>query len=136
MWLLRKRDEILGLYSIIVFAAFLYVIGCYQDWDGLSSFGNRFFVSLTVLFVLGLAGFIDYFARAWNERRSLARRSSRHNPADSLEFWTHLPMGHAPDSRSRPDFLAPGSVQSSNGSAGPDRRNSEALRYPPRPIDA
>src|SRR6201987_4632870 len=68
MWLLRKRDEILGLYSIIVFAAFLYLIGCYQDWDGLSSFGNRFFVSLTVMFVVGLAGFIDYFAHAWNER--------------------------------------------------------------------
>jgi hypothetical protein len=70
MWLLRRRDEILGLYSIIVFATFLYVIGCYEDWDGLSSFGNRFFVSLTVLFVLGLAGFMDYFARAWNERRT------------------------------------------------------------------
>ncbi len=71
LWLLRKRDEILGLYSIIAFAAFLYLIGCYQDWDGLSSFGNRFFVSLTGLFILGLAGFIDYFARVWNERRTL-----------------------------------------------------------------
>jgi Dolichyl-phosphate-mannose-protein mannosyltransferase len=70
LWLLRKRDGILGLYSIIAFAAFLYVIGCYEDWDGLSSFGNRFFVSLTVLFVLGLAGFVDYLARAWNERRT------------------------------------------------------------------
>jgi hypothetical protein len=69
MWLLRRRDEILGLYSIIAFAAFLYVIGCYQDWDGLSSFGNRFFVSLTVLFVLGVAGFIDYFADVWNKRQ-------------------------------------------------------------------
>jgi hypothetical protein len=70
LWLLRKRDEILSLYSIIAFVAFLYLIGCYQDWDGLSSFGNRFFVSLTVLFVLGLASFMDYFARAWNERRT------------------------------------------------------------------
>ena len=70
MWLLRKRDEILGLYSIIAFAAFLYVIGCYENWDGLSSFGNRFFVSLTVLFVLGLASFLDYFPGAWNERRT------------------------------------------------------------------
>ena len=70
LWLLRKRDGILGLYSIIAFAAFLYVIGCYEDWDGLSSFGNRFFVSLTVLFVLGLAGFVDYLARVWNERRT------------------------------------------------------------------
>src|ERR1700722_3370797 len=75
--------------------------------------------------------------RARLERTShLARRSSRDNPADPLEFWTHLPMGHAPDSRSRPDFLAPGGVQSSSGSAGPDRRNSEALRYPQRSIDA
>jgi hypothetical protein len=70
MWLLRKRDRILGLYSIIAFAVFLYLIGCYTDWDGLSSFGNRFFVSLTVLFVLGLAGFVDYFARVWNEQRA------------------------------------------------------------------
>lgn len=70
MWLLRKRDEILGLYSVIAFAAFLYVIGCYQDWDGLSSFGNRFFVSLTVLFVLGLAALMDYLARTWNEHRT------------------------------------------------------------------
>src|SRR6202021_92678 len=75
--------------------------------------------------------------RARLERTShLARRPSRHNPADPLEFWTHLPMGHAPDSRSRPDFLAPGGVQPSSGSAGPDRRNSEALRNPQRPIDA
>ena len=53
--LLRRHDRVLGLYSICCFAAYLYVIGCYQDWDGLSSFGNRFFVSLTVLFVLGLS---------------------------------------------------------------------------------
>ena len=70
MWLLRRRNQILGLYCIIVFASFLYLIGCYTDWDGLSSFGNRFFVSLTVLFILGLAGFVDYFARIWNEQRA------------------------------------------------------------------
>jgi len=70
MWLLRRRNQILGLYSIIAFAVFLYLIGCYTDWDGLSSFGNRFFVSLTVLFVLGFAGFVDYFARIWNEQRA------------------------------------------------------------------
>jgi hypothetical protein len=70
MWMLRRRDELLGVFSIIAFAAFLYVMGCYEDWDGLSSFGNRFFVSLTILFTLGLAGFMDYFARALNERRT------------------------------------------------------------------
>jgi hypothetical protein len=70
MWMLRRRDELLGVFSIIAFAAFLYVMGCYEDWDGLSSFGNRFFVSLTILFILGLAGFMDYLARAWNEHRT------------------------------------------------------------------
>ena len=70
MWLLRRRDQILGLYCIIAFASFLYLIGCYTDWDGLSSFGNRFFVSLTVLFILGLAGFVNYLARIWNEQRA------------------------------------------------------------------
>ena len=70
MILLRRRDQILGLYSISCFAAYLYVIGCYQDWHGIASFGNRFFVSLTVLFVLGLSSFFDWLARAWNEKRT------------------------------------------------------------------
>ena len=70
MRLLRRRDQSLGLYCIIAFASFLFLIGCYTDWDGLSSFGNHFFVSLTVLFILGLAGFVDYLARIWNEQRA------------------------------------------------------------------
>jgi len=71
MILLRPRDQILGLYSIGSFAAYLYVIGCYQDWHGLASFGNRFFVSLTVLFALGLSSFFDWLARVWNSRRTI-----------------------------------------------------------------
>jgi hypothetical protein len=70
LFFLRRRDGVVGLYSIIVSAAYLYAIGCYQNWAGVSSFGNRFFVSLTPLFVLGLAAFFDYLARAWQERRA------------------------------------------------------------------
>ncbi len=66
---LSKDRSCSGLYSIIALAAFLYVIGCYQDWHGLSSFGNRFFVSLTAIFVLGLSAFLNYFARVLSERR-------------------------------------------------------------------
>jgi hypothetical protein len=66
---LRKYDRTLSLYSIIVLAVFLYVIGCYPDWDGISSFGNRFFVPLASLFILGLAAFFDWFARVWQEHR-------------------------------------------------------------------
>jgi hypothetical protein len=69
LFLFRKHDRILATYSIAAFAAYLYVIGCDQNWDGSSSFGNRIFVSLTVLFTLGFAGCLDRLARAWQEGR-------------------------------------------------------------------
>src|SRR4029077_17382662 len=53
--LLRRRDRELGDALIVTFLAFYYFIASYPSWDGLSSFGNRFFVSLTPLFVIGLA---------------------------------------------------------------------------------
>jgi hypothetical protein len=59
-----------------VFVALAYVIGCDRDWDGHSSFGNRYFVSLTPLFLLGLAGFFDWLSRAWQERRAAILASS------------------------------------------------------------
>jgi hypothetical protein len=71
LFLLSRYDRELALYSILVFAVILYTIGCYQDWDGLSSFGNRFFISLTPMFVLGLAACFDGFERAWTERRAM-----------------------------------------------------------------
>jgi hypothetical protein len=70
LFFFQRHSGILGTYLIIVFAAFLYVIGCYADWDGLSSFGNRFFISLTSVFILGLAAFFDWLARAWEGRRA------------------------------------------------------------------
>ncbi|MDE3108912.1 MAG: hypothetical protein KGL02_03125, partial [Acidobacteriota bacterium] len=69
LMLLCRFDRKFGRYSMVVFVAFLYTIGCYLDWDGLSSFGNRFFISLTPLFIIGLAVVLDRIARAWPERR-------------------------------------------------------------------
>jgi hypothetical protein len=71
LFILRRRERTLAWYLIALFAAYLYAIGCYQNWDGLSSFGNRFFVPLTSVFVLGLAAFFDGLERAWNEQRAL-----------------------------------------------------------------
>jgi hypothetical protein len=71
LFFLWRYDRDLAVYSILVFAVVLYTIGCYQDWDGLSSFGNRFFVSLTSVFVIGLAAFFDSLERAWNEKGAL-----------------------------------------------------------------
>lgn len=68
--LLRKYDRYLAAYLTAVFIGYLYLVGCYQDWDGISSFGSRFFVSLTAIFVVGLAVFFDSLARMWQERYS------------------------------------------------------------------
>ena len=70
LFILRRRERMLAWYLIALFAAYLYAIGCYQNWDGLSSFGNRFFVPLTSVFVLGLAAFFDGLECAWNEQRA------------------------------------------------------------------
>jgi hypothetical protein len=48
--------------------AFYYFIASYPDWAGISSYGSRFFVSLTALFVLGLAVFLDRFTRSFRKR--------------------------------------------------------------------
>jgi hypothetical protein len=42
-------------YCAVGTVAFYYVISSYPYWYGMSSFGNRFFISLTPIFVLGLA---------------------------------------------------------------------------------
>ena len=50
-----KRDKLLGAGCLLSFLAFYVFIASYPDWDGLSSYGNRFFVSLTPIFILGLS---------------------------------------------------------------------------------
>jgi hypothetical protein len=71
LFLLRRYDRELAFYLILVFGAVLYTIGSYEAWDGLSSFGNRYFIALTPIFVLGLAAFFDWLERAWKERRAV-----------------------------------------------------------------
>jgi len=58
------RDRETGLYVIAVCAAFTYLIAAYPTWHGVSSFGNRFFVSLTPIFVIGLAALLARAAPA------------------------------------------------------------------------
>jgi hypothetical protein len=49
--------------------AFYLFISVYPDWAGISSYGNRFFVSLTPLFILGLAYLLEWFAERFSQRR-------------------------------------------------------------------
>lgn len=53
-----RRDRVLGAGVIFSALAFYFLIAAYSDWDGISSFGNRFFVSLTPIFILGLAALL------------------------------------------------------------------------------
>ena len=64
-------------YLAISFLAFYTLISFYACWDGISSFGNRFFISLTPMFVLGLAVSFNEFAKwAGGGRRVLAMVSA------------------------------------------------------------
>lgn len=59
---LLQRDTEFAVELLAGVLAFYIFISLYPNWDGMSSFGNRFFVSLTILFVLGLAVILDRLA--------------------------------------------------------------------------
>jgi hypothetical protein len=60
----------LARYSLAVFAVFTYVVASHVYWDGVASFGNRFFISFTPIFVAGLANALKLFAGIWRESHS------------------------------------------------------------------
>jgi len=69
LFLFGSLDRKLAFYLGVVFLLFLYVNSCYVNWDGLSSFGNRFFISLGPVFILGLAVLFDRFRRLVSSER-------------------------------------------------------------------
>ena len=68
--LFRWREPGAGTPMLAGLVAFYLFIACYPDWAGISSYGNRFFVSLTALFILGLAVFLDRAAAFFRSRRA------------------------------------------------------------------
>jgi len=72
--LFRWREPRVGAPFFAALLAFYLFIACYPDWAGISSYGNRFFVSLTVLFILGLSVFLERFARIFRSRRAALAR--------------------------------------------------------------
>ena len=69
LWL-RKRDPSLSYNLLATLLCFTYFIGCYEGWHAVPSFGNRFFVSFTVFFILGLGVLLDGFSRLLRENRA------------------------------------------------------------------
>ena len=65
--LLWGRDRFLAGTLMLTFVVFYYVVASYQNWHGQSAFGSRFFVSITPVFILGLAMFLkeseNFFSR-------------------------------------------------------------------------
>jgi hypothetical protein len=59
----------LTLYLAFGAAAFYYVISSYPYWHGMASFGNRFFISLTPIFIFGLALLLQRFAQLFRSSR-------------------------------------------------------------------
>ena len=106
LFFLIRYDRELALYLILVFAALLFTIGCYESWDGLSSFGNRYFIELTPVYVLGLAAFFDWLGRVWSIRRAMNRFRECCSSTHSVESGPHFPVGHAFNSLARSHFLA------------------------------
>ncbi len=103
LFLLGKRDRALAAYLVTAFLAFYYLIAIDLCWDGISSFGNRFFVSLTPLFILGLAAFLSEFAK-WvgRERKVLVFIRSATallilwNVAFIFQWGTHMVPARGP----------------------------------------
>jgi hypothetical protein len=63
LFIAPRSARTIAAYLAVGAAAFYYVIACYPYWDGLASFGNRFLISLTAVFVFGLALLFERFGR-------------------------------------------------------------------------
>jgi hypothetical protein len=63
LFFLCRRQSRVGAPMLTATTAFYLFIACYPDWAGISSYGNRFFVSLTPLFVVGLGVLLEQASR-------------------------------------------------------------------------
>jgi hypothetical protein len=68
--LFKWREPRVGTPLLAAALAFYILIACYPDWAGISSFGNRFFVSLTPLFILGLSVFLQGVSAFFRSQRA------------------------------------------------------------------
>jgi len=84
-------------YLTLAALAFFYVIACYPFWDGMASYGNRFFISLTPVFVFGLAtlmqrvsGLVRSFRLAYAAQAFAVGLLVLWNLAFIFQWGTHL----------------------------------------------
>jgi len=70
LFLLRWHEPRAGTPFLAAALVFYLFICCYPDWAGISSYGNRFFVSLTPLFILGLSFFLERVSLLFRTQRA------------------------------------------------------------------
>jgi hypothetical protein len=58
----------------LVTPVFYFLISCFPWWYGAVGLGNRFFVSLTPIFIFGLASSLAWAARLWPDLRAASFR--------------------------------------------------------------
>ena len=68
---LIRRCPPIGWRCVGTFLIFWYVIASFQNWHGQSSFSNRFFLSLTPLFVLGFSALLKEIREKTTSRPKL-----------------------------------------------------------------
>jgi hypothetical protein len=74
--LAARRIPRIGVPLLVASVAFYLFIAFYPDWAGISSYGNRFFISLTPMFIFGLAMVVERFAASFASSRIAVLASS------------------------------------------------------------
>ncbi len=74
LWAGEQAREITA-YCGAAALGFYYVISSYPYWDGASSFGNRFFISLTPVFILGLGLLFQRVGRLCTPRNGIVAQA-------------------------------------------------------------
>jgi hypothetical protein len=71
---LRRLNRIVGTICLVITLVFYCLIACFPWWHGAVGLGNRFFVSLTPIFIFGLASSLAWAARLWRDARAASFR--------------------------------------------------------------
>ncbi len=59
LFFLWRHDKFLAAVFLIAFAVETYLLGSFSTWFGGAAYGGRRFINCTVIFVVGLAAFVD-----------------------------------------------------------------------------
>jgi hypothetical protein len=103
LFLLWWSEPRVGTPFLAAALAFYLFITCYPDWAGISSYGNRFFVSLTALFIVGLSVLLGRIAIFFGSQRAALVTASTvlsafilWNVAFMFQWGTHLVPARGP----------------------------------------